>query len=81
MQLGKYKEAHVYFQKAVQLGNAPAAFNMGLCYETGAGVPQDFKLVCGDTADKKYCHNTLQELLAHCKWMALYLAKTYYLFN
>jgi TPR repeat protein len=45
MQLGKYKEAHVYFQRAVQLGNAPAAFNMGLCYETGAGTSQDFKLV------------------------------------
>lgn len=52
MQLGKYKEAHVYFQRAVQLGNAPAAFNMGLCYETGAGTSQDFKLVYSDTADK-----------------------------
>jgi TPR repeat protein len=52
MQLGKYKEAHAYFQRAVQLGNAPAAFNMGLCYETGAGIPQDFKLVRSDTADK-----------------------------
>lgn len=52
MQLGKYKEAHVYFQRAVQLGNAPAAFNIGLCYETGAGTPQDFKLVSSDTVDK-----------------------------
>jgi TPR repeat protein len=52
MQLGKYKEAHVNFQRAVKLGSAPAAFNMGLCYETGAGTPQDFKLVCSDTAHK-----------------------------
>jgi TPR repeat protein len=52
VQLGKYKEAHTYFQKAVQLGSAPAAFNMGLCYETGAGTQQDLKLVCSDTADR-----------------------------
>jgi TPR repeat protein len=45
MQLGKYKEAHAYFQRAVELGSAPAAFNLGLCYETGVGIPQDFKLV------------------------------------
>jgi TPR repeat protein len=52
MNLGKYKEAHAYFQRAVKLGNAPAAFNMGLCHETGAGTVQDFKLVHSDTADK-----------------------------
>jgi hypothetical protein len=45
MQLRKYKEAHTYFQRAVQLGCPPAAFNLGLCYESGIGTPQDFKLV------------------------------------
>jgi hypothetical protein len=45
MQLHKYKEAHTYFQKAVQLGCPPAAFNLGLCYESVIGTPQDFKLV------------------------------------
>jgi len=45
MQLHKYKEAHTYFQRAVQLGCPPAAFNLGLCYESGIGTPQDFKLV------------------------------------
>jgi hypothetical protein len=44
MQLRKYKEAHTYFQRAVQLGCPPAAFNLGLCYESGIGTPQDFKL-------------------------------------
>ncbi|XP_021927131.1 death ligand signal enhancer-like isoform X1 [Zootermopsis nevadensis] len=44
MQLGRYKEAHTYFQRAVELSYAPAAFNLGLCYETGVGTPQDFKL-------------------------------------
>lgn len=44
MQLHKYKEAHTYFQRAVQLGYPPAAFNLGLCYESGIGTPQDFKL-------------------------------------
>jgi TPR repeat protein len=45
MQLRKYKEAYTYFQRAVQLGCPPAAFNLGLCYESGIGTSQDFKLV------------------------------------
>ena len=45
MHLQKYKEAHTYFQRAVQLGCPPAAFNLGLCYESGTGTLQDFKLV------------------------------------
>lgn len=45
MQLGKYEEAHTYFRTAVELGCAPGAFNLGLCYEIGAGTPQNLKLV------------------------------------
>ena len=45
MQLGKHKEAMTHFQKAVELDYAPAAFNLGLCYETGVGTTQDLKLV------------------------------------
>lgn len=44
MQLGKHKEAMTHFQKAVELDYAPAAFNLGICYETGVGTVQDLKL-------------------------------------
>jgi TPR repeat protein len=45
MQLSRYKEAHTYFHRAVELGCASAAFNLGLCYEIGVGTTQDLKLV------------------------------------
>ena len=37
------KAAAAWFSKAAALGDADAQFNLGVCYENGAGVAQDFK--------------------------------------
>lgn len=44
MQKGNHHEAVSHFSKAVSLRNACAAYNMGICYEMGLGINQDFKM-------------------------------------
>ena len=36
------EEAAVWYQKAVDAGSVPAMCDLGVCYERGEGVPQDF---------------------------------------
>ncbi len=39
---GKYKDAALWYEKAMALGNAMAQFNLGLMYVKGQGVPQNY---------------------------------------
>lgn len=43
MQHKKYKEAVAQFKKAVEYENAAGTYNLGVCYEKGLGISQDFK--------------------------------------
>ena len=38
---GKYREAAYWYEKAANQGNAPAQYNLGVCYENGQGVVQN----------------------------------------
>ena len=40
---GKYREAAYWYEKAANQGNAPAQYNLGVCYENGRGVKKDLK--------------------------------------
>lgn len=58
----KYTEAVAWYRKAAEKGYAPAQKKLGLCYEEGRGVPQDFALAAvwytkaaeGGNADDQY---------------------------
>ncbi len=53
----KYQEAHGYWLQATDLGNAVAAFNLGILYEHGQGVSQNLQEAVKwhqRAADKKY---------------------------
>ena len=37
-----YSEAVKWYRKAAEQGNKQAQYNLGVCYESGRGVPQDY---------------------------------------
>ncbi|WP_244060843.1 tetratricopeptide repeat protein, partial [Aeromonas caviae] len=39
------QQAHAWWRKAAEQGNAEAQFNLGVMYATGQGVPQDIQQV------------------------------------
>ena len=39
---GRYREAIPYYEKAIALGNGAAYYSLGVLYETGRGVRQDY---------------------------------------
>lgn len=41
--LGKFEEAAKFYQKAAEQGHVPAQFNMGIMYDIGRGVTQDYQ--------------------------------------
>ena len=58
-----YKTAHKLFLSLAEQGDASAQFNLGMMYDNGRGVPQDYALaymwfnLCGSSGDKDCVKN------------------------